>query len=529
MAEIEAKFLVRRPEQVEEALATLRDLGFISAQVDTKTHVDTYFDTPDFDILRAGWTYRCRRSEGRSTLNLKACGTQEGDFFVREEIDQPLPETMSPESTELPPGPVQERLDGIANGKRKCKLFSVTSRRRVYTVTRPGDSTSRWELDLDRTRITAIKRKEHAPGSFDFTELELEHTAGDTNVLDDVASALRDRVRLVPSQFSKFDRGVQAAGLSIADQRRKHREEGVTGEELFLDLLYRHLQHYLSLLRDYQPLALEGLHPEGVHRMRVSIRHFRALLRIYSDIFAEMDGKGLDKELRWLSRELGRARDADVCEMAIRGFNESLPAAAAAAARPYEEHLRDTTIAAYMNLAEVFAGERYTQLLARMQELVSAGPSAATKERLGDLSVSDAADSDVHPAAKKMLKRGARIAAGSPDRLWHKLRIQAKRMRYLVDFFAVAELMRWQPSVKALGTLQDLLGDQQDAITALERLEDYLHSLPETEENTGLRLSIARLMASEADRIVECRRRFPTTWSQFTNALEQSEMLIVRG
>ena len=72
MAEIEAKFLVRRPEQVEEALATLQDLGFNSAEVETRTHVDTYFDTSDFAILRAGWTYRCRQTGGRSTLNLKA-------------------------------------------------------------------------------------------------------------------------------------------------------------------------------------------------------------------------------------------------------------------------------------------------------------------------------------------------------------------------------------------------------------------------------------------------------------------------
>ena len=113
MAEVEAKFLVRRPAQVEQALAVLRDLGFISAEVGTKTHVDTYFDTPDFAIFRAGWTYRCRQRDGRSTLNLKACGAQDGNIFVRQEIDQPLADFWAPESVELPPGPVQERLKSI--------------------------------------------------------------------------------------------------------------------------------------------------------------------------------------------------------------------------------------------------------------------------------------------------------------------------------------------------------------------------------------------------------------------------------
>ena len=101
-------------------------------------------------------------------------------------------------------------------------------------------------------------------------------------------------------------------------------------------------------------------------------------------------------------------------------------------------------------------------------------------------------------------------------------------MRYLVDFFAVAELMRWQPSVKALGKLQDLLGEQQDAITALERLEDYLDSLPEEDRSLDLRLAIDHLMAAEQQRIVDCRKHFPTFWSRFRDALAESEMLIVR-
>ncbi len=528
MAEIEAKFLVRRPDQVDEVLAILNELGFISTEVETKTHIDTYFDTSDFAILRAGWTYRCRQSGDRSTLNLKSCGSQHGDVFVREEVDQPLPRTVSPGSNALPPGPVQKRIDSIVDGKRKRKLFSVMSRRRVYAVSRTGNSPVRIELDLDRTRITASKKMQQAPGTFRFVELELEHEAGDAGAVAELATVLRERVQLVPSQFSKFDRGLQAAGLSIADARRKHREAGLTGTDPFLDLLYRHLQHHTDRLREFQPLALEGLHPEGVHKMRVAIRHFRALLRIYAPIFASAGGAQLDQELRWLSAQLGRARDADVCEMAIRDFNASLPVAAAAAAAPYAEHLRDTTVAAYANLAEVFACERYAVLLDSMQQFVTDGPDDAIREQLGQLSVSDAADRDVHPAAKKMLKRGDKIAAGAPARRWHKLRIQAKRLRYLVDFFAVAELMRWGPSVVELGKLQDLLGDHQDAITSRERLEDYLSSLPEDDGSLPLRLSIERLMSTEADRIATCRSRFPASWSRFTKALEQSEMLIVR-
>ena len=72
MAEVEAKFLIRSSEQVDQVMATLDELGYLKAEAETGTHVDTYFDTPDFDIFRAGWTYRCRQRGGRSTLTTVA-------------------------------------------------------------------------------------------------------------------------------------------------------------------------------------------------------------------------------------------------------------------------------------------------------------------------------------------------------------------------------------------------------------------------------------------------------------------------
>lgn len=528
MAEIEAKFLIRQPERVDQILAGLADHGYVCAEGETRMQVDTYFDTPDFAILHAGWTYRCRQSGGHSTLNLKSSGTKQGEVFIREEIEQPLADDAPAEIGRLPPGPVQERLESIVDGKRKHKLFSVTSRRRVFSIGCPGNPPARLELDLDRTRIVARKAVIDAPGRFDFMELEVEHASGDTGAVDTLARILRDQFGLAPAQFSKFDRGIQAAGLSIADSSMKHREPDSKGTDRFLGLLYRHLGHYAGMLRKYQPLASEGLHPEGVHKMRVAIRHLRAMLRTYARIFASNCGDSLDTELRWLARQLGRARDADVNEMEIRRFNASLPLAAAVAAAPYEEHLREVTVAAYMNLTELFAGEQYAGLLAKLDSFIAGGPDSETRKEFGNLSISEAADRDVPARAHGMLKRGDRISAGSPAKKLHRLRIRAKRLRYLLDFFSVAQPVRWSAPVAALERLQDLLGTHQDAITARERLEQFAASLPAAEDGCELRLSIGRLIHTQDDRIAECRRRFPAAWSRFRKTFDHPTMIITQ-
>ncbi len=106
MAEVEAKFLIRSNEQVDQVMATLDELGYLKAAAETGSHVDTYFDTPDFDIHRAGWTYRCRQRGKQSILNLKARGRRDGQVFVRDEIQQPLSRGSVATLQDVPPGPV---------------------------------------------------------------------------------------------------------------------------------------------------------------------------------------------------------------------------------------------------------------------------------------------------------------------------------------------------------------------------------------------------------------------------------------
>ena len=43
MAEVEAKFLIRSDEQVDQVMATLDELGYLKAGFDSGSHVDTYF------------------------------------------------------------------------------------------------------------------------------------------------------------------------------------------------------------------------------------------------------------------------------------------------------------------------------------------------------------------------------------------------------------------------------------------------------------------------------------------------------
>jgi len=526
MIEVEAKFLIRSNEQIDQVLATLDELGYLKVEGETGSHVDTYFDTSKFDILRAGWTYRCRRRGGQSTLNLKAHGGHDGRVFVREEIQQPLSRDAASTLQDLPPGPVKNYLDSIVDTRRSRKLFRVASQRRVFTVTSPGSKPSQIELDVDRTKITAEKAGDKAPGSFEFMELELELTSGDPSAVDELAQTLFNRLRLTPAQFSKFDRGIQAAGLSGKALARKRDKPIIVETDPFLDLVYVFFGRQLERMKRFQPIAWEGLDREGVHKMRIAIRRFRTILRAYRKVLGKPVVKPINRELRWLFKQLGEARDADVGEMAIQEFIATLPGDAARAAAPYEDHMRQKTFDAYTNLTEVFVGERYRKLMNTLDAFVAAGPDDSMKERVGELTIAEAADRDIRKAARRMIKRGDRVIAESLIEKLHKLRIEAKHVRYLLDFYNIAQPVRWKESINELDKLQDLLGWHQDAVMSRERLEAYHDTLPIAGEDCALRLSIDRLISTENERMESCRRKLPVAWRRFKMVFERPTFLL---
>jgi inorganic triphosphatase YgiF len=518
LQEVEAKFIVRRPGQVDELLQLLESLGYDVAEGRDTEHADTYYDTDDLAIFRAGWAYRCRRRGQARTLALKSTGEGQDSVFVREELEQPIAGRTSPANPRLPAGPVADRLQEIAPGRYRARLFTVATRRSVIRVSGGEHQGLQLEIALDRSSIMPPRSAEDGLGRLAFTELELELVSGDPDHLKALAARIVDEAHLLPAHYSKFDRGRWAAGVHVAKPVAGAAPRTFRGNDPFVDLLYWYLRQQLASIGRYHPIAWEGIHPEGVHKMRVAIRRTRAMLAIFGDVLPRRATSRLATHLRWLAQQLGLARDADVCEMAIAGIVAALPQDAAGAITPYAGFLRQRTVDAYTDLADVLGGERYCEIVAALERFVGPAPARATAKRLAGLSINAASKRFVRPAILKTLQRGDRIDAESTPAELHKLRIRAKRLRYLLDLFSNGQPRRWRDAIGALEKLQDLLGDHQDAITARERLHEFTEASRGTGCDPGTWLAIGRLMQREDDRIAHCRRRFPAAWARFRKA-----------
>jgi CHAD domain-containing protein len=244
--------------------------------------------------------------------------------------------------------------------------------------------------------------------------------------------------------------------------------------------------------------------------MRVASRRLRTILKAFRDVLGDAVVAHFNAELRWLAQNLGRARDADVTE---RGARESQ----AGDTDHYVHFLRQQTITAYEHLVDVLESERCAMLEDDLAQFIAAGPPGDMQEQFGKLSIAASADQLIHAALNKLLAHGDAIEADSPARQLHKLRIETKRFRYLLDFFSTVQADKWRDTTEAVKRIQDVLGEHQDAVTAQAHLADYSASLPNDASGREWLNTAARLMQVEAQRIDTCRQRFATAWSDFRN------------
>ena len=328
-------------------------------------------------------------------------------------------------------------------------------------------------------------------------EVEVELEDGREESVLHLATTLERRFGLLPSRLSKFDRGLQAAGLSapitpeqswpLRDTpyvRRLHEQELSTADPA-AHLAYCCLLEQFEEMLKQEPKAWEGLDPEGVHQMRVCTRRLRAAFRAFRDVLPANAVRSFNLEFKWVASVLGKVRDLDVYRDNLDHYAAEVPVADAAHAGDYERHLDDQWRKARGRLVVCLTSRRYERLKDRFARFLMRGPSRRAMKAFGGETIGDAARQLIGRRYKALCRDGRAITPVSPSDSLHAVRIQCKRLRYLFEFFAPIYGNVLKPEIKRLRKLQDVLGEFQDACVATEQLRQYAEGVPMRTRNRG--------------------------------------------
>jgi CHAD domain-containing protein len=205
----------------------------------------------------------------------------------------------------------------------------------------------------------------------------------------------------------------------------------------------------------------------GVHRARVACRRLRSALATFEPLLDSGSTRRVAHELRWLARRLGRVRDADVVDVRLlRLVEESdAPGSDLARHRLQEVHLHRRRLADD-DLRRVLASPRHAALLASLDTVVADPPLAPTAAVAAGEVVPGLLARDwerVRRGVESILAGGPRSDPDELDRARHRVRKDAKRLRYAAETVSTA----W-PAATALAAsmtrLTGHLGERQDIV-----------------------------------------------------------------
>lgn len=494
--EIERKYDVA----AGEGLPDLTAVRGVSAVVDKGVaELDaTYYDTPDERLARAHLTLRRRTGGGDAGWHLKL-PVADG---VRDEIRAPLSDTVPRALSAL----VRSRV-------RDAELVPVIRLRSARDVRHlvDADGALLAEVSLDRVRAERLRG---GTGTAEWSEIEVELADdGDPAFLGRVDKKLRKAGLNRSSAPSKLARALQETGAPTTTAPAARTPPATAGD---------HVLAYVRTQRD----AIVEMDPavrrdvfDSVHAMRVATRRLRSTLRSYGTVLDRRVTDPIAGELKWLAGELGVDRDQEVLTERLTAALSELPPSLVSG--PVPDRLRSWSKArrggSRRALIAVLDSARHLDLLDALDTLVAAPP--LRKAAAGDpAKVIAGAVRDDYRKVAALVGRALVLPPGRDrDVAVHEARKKAKRTRYAAEAAVPALGGPAETMVRAMKSLQTLLGDHQDSVmarAALRELAAQAHAAGEDAFTYGV------LYGREEQRAAAAEAALPEAWRAVEAATE---------
>ena len=424
--------------------------------------ISVYFDTDKYELRKNGLMLRVRRIGHRHVQTIKASSSS--GPFERDEWENAIAGN-EPDLSLAKDSP----LGRLASDKLRRQLKPIFETRVKRTVYQIADNARVIALMVDQGTIDTGDR------SLPLCEIELELERGNVAELFDVA---RELIRVLPARLafkSKSERGYELIEGG-ADTPVKAATIDLLANMSTRDAFKMIGVACLKQVVDNVPALIKS-DPEGVHQMRVGLRRLRAAMSLFAGLLRDPQTAGIKAELKWLTGELGPAREFEVLVNRVvapikrqRTHRDGM--------RAFIDELARKREAAAARAQNAVQSTRFGALTLDIAAWLQAGHWITPQDDLvrdpGDLPITIFAAEQLTRRWRKLRKKRKTLAQLNA-RGRHKLRIQTKKLRYAAEFFATLfaskrAAKRLKRLLPVLERLQDGLGELNDIAVDKERL-----------------------------------------------------------
>ena len=439
--------------------AALASLDVSSARIRELQSV--YWDTPAQALRNARIALRLRRTDGGAWVQTLKADRQ--DPHARDEFEADA-------RGDRPEFELAQRLGWSAPGSFEVRqdqlrrVFHTRVERTTRVVTFDDDSVA--ELALDRGELFVDGAEIAAEP---ILEIEIELVRGRARKLYELAWRLVDELPSTRMLFaSKAERGYALVSGGRVPPRRARAIDVPHGAPV-ARFASRAAAESLAQLDANVEGARAG-DSESLHQMRIGVRRLRVAAALARKAQLPSWSDPLRAELAWFWELSGGTRDLDVLAL------ETWPAVMAArrgdanAMAAFEAELEKRRDESQRKLRTALDGTRFQHVVIALGAHSALLEEAA--ERAGGPTSGKLARRLLSRRADRILDEGERIDDLSAEGR-HRLRIEAKKLRYLGEFFARSGARRATRYLRRLAGLQTVLGGLND-LAATERIVEAI-------------------------------------------------------
>jgi len=487
-------------KSLEAAFATLRESSPVVHEV--------YLDTFDWRLHHQGLSLYARGCEGVTALALES---------DHDRLECRLANGAPPAfAADLPAGTMHERIAPLIELRRLLPLARLATRGHTLRVLDDQEKTVA-RVVVECTTVTTPSTEESARQLPPI--LRVLPVRGYPAAARRVTRHLENQLGLTPGDRQPLDDALQAVGRHPGEYSSK------LTVRLSRDLRADHAaaivcRRLLDNMVANEDGVRRDLDVEFLHDFRVSVRCTRSALAQLEKVFPRNAAARFRGEFKWLGSVTGAVRDLDVYLLKMDDYRASLPADAAEDLAPLNAFLRRHRSAERRRLVAALRSRRYAKLVESWRAFLDSDANGDSAPADARRSVVDVACARIWRAYRRIQRHGRRIDTDTPAESLHELRIDCKKLRYLLEFFySLYDEHDIAPLLKSLKRLQDNLGDFNDLEVQQRTLQKFAHRMQEEGlASVNCLLAMGRLLDHLLHQQANERRRFATCFERFSVA-----------
>jgi CHAD domain-containing protein len=361
-------------------------------------------------------------------------------------IEQASPETWS-FSFDMPDGPVASIL------KEASSLRAFLPVAKVELYLQHGTL-----LDDERKTRTRLYNLTISCGGKTVSVGSTQHLRG----YDQAHADLRQSLEKIGAVFC---RDVGQVYESIKVKREKYTSKPViqlnpdapvkeSAQTLINALLKISRQNEKGIMADYDT--------EFLHDYRVSLRKVRSVLSLFKGVYRPEDTDRLKQDFASLMQKTNSLRDLDVYLLNKKQYCELVPEDTHEGLEILFNYFAGERAKEQKRVSQIIKSKTYLKEIGRLQKLFAEGASLVAGPKGDEKSLAFACMS-ILKRYDKVCKIARSIDETTEDETVHQLRINCKKLRYLIEFFApIFPEDEIKSLIKSLKVLQDNLGNFND-------------------------------------------------------------------